>query len=145
MTADKPYLHQGAMFSDNRGQMAFCNDFDMQPVKRMYIIAPASTAIIRAWQGHQHEAKWFFCLEGSFDVKLVAIDNFTNPGVNLPVFSYQLRAIDPQVLYIPGGYANGFKANQESSKLLVYSNNSVAESQSDDFRYPADQWDLWKK
>jgi dTDP-4-dehydrorhamnose 3,5-epimerase-like enzyme len=145
MTANEPHLHQGAMFADDRGQMVFCNDFNMQPVKRMYIIAPASTAIVRAWQAHQHEAKWFFCLEGSFDVKLVAIDDFTNPGTNLPVHSYKLQADDPQVLYIPGGYANGFKANEGSSKLIVYSNYSVDESKADDFRYPADQWNLWEK
>ena len=64
-------LIKGNEFIDERGALRFFNDFDMGKVVRFYEIAPANTEIIRAWQGHQHEKKWFYCLAGSFVINLV--------------------------------------------------------------------------
>lgn len=138
-----PALVDGTFHHDERGGLISYNDFNMNDVKRMYIISPASTEIVRAWQSHQYEEKWFISLDGSFEVKLVKIDNFTEPSLDLPVYNFLLEAKRPQVLHIPGGYANGFKAISENSRLLVYSSFSVAESTSDDYRYPVNTWNLW--
>lgn len=138
-----PILIEGISHHDQRGALISYNDFDMRDVRRMYMIDPASIEVIRAWQAHQYEEKWFICLDGSFEVKLVKIDNFMEPSLDLPFFNFLLEAKRPQVLHIPAGYANGFKALSENSRLLVYSNFTVAESISDDYRYPVDTWNLW--
>ena len=138
-----PVLTEGISHHDPRGSLISYNDFDMRDVKRLYTIHPSSTEIVRAWQAHQYEEKWFVCLDGAFEVKVVKIDNFMEPSVDLPIYNFLLEAKRPQVLHIPGGYANGFKAISENSRLLVYSNFTVAESTSDDYRYPTDKWNLW--
>ena len=58
-------------FSDERGGMSFCNDFDFSLFKRYYIITPKYEGQIRAWQGHQREEKVFLILEGK--IKLVVV------------------------------------------------------------------------
>ena len=139
-----PRLIKGALFQDERGSLTSCNDFHMETVKRMYIIKPASVAIIRAWQAHRVEEKWFCCLSGSFELKLLAIKNFNNPSDYLIPLTYYLDSASPAIVYVPGGYANGFKASSENSALMVYSSFSLAQSKADDFRYPADKWNLWE-
>ena len=84
---------------------------------------------------------WFyFTIHGSFKIKLVQLDSFENPSENLDVFSYELNSDTPKILFIPGGYANGFKANTEGSKLLVFSNFDLEASKQDDYRYESDKW-----
>ncbi|NNE76924.1 MAG: dTDP-6-deoxy-3,4-keto-hexulose isomerase, partial [Pricia sp.] len=95
---------------------------------------------IRAWQAHTKEKKWFYCNSGAFVINLIELDNFEHPSDNLKTQKILLNSAVPMVLEISGGYANGFKATQEGSKLLVFSNFSLDESKADDFRYPADQW-----
>ncbi len=112
----------------------------MGQVVRFYEIAPSSTDIIRAWQAHKEEKKWFYCHSGSFLLNLVKIDDFENPSIVLQCESFTLNEADPFVLEVPGGYANGFKAQAEDSRLMVFSNFSLNESQKDDFRYPTDRW-----
>ena len=56
------------------------------------------------------------------------------------MFSFELNAKKPQVLYIPGGYANGFKAISENSKLMVFSNLDLETSKRDDFRFETHKW-----
>ncbi|WP_026897735.1 WxcM-like domain-containing protein [Daejeonella oryzae] len=138
-----PQLIEGAIFRDDRGTISSCNGFNMSDVQRMYMIAPASAGLVRAWQGHKLEEKWFFCVDGSFEIKLVGIDDFENPADNLFVQNFSLEAGLPQVLFIPGGYANGFKASSENSRLIVFSNFNLTQSTADDFRYPADKWNVW--
>ncbi|MFH6603061.1 WxcM-like domain-containing protein [Maribacter algicola] len=139
---EKAHLKTGSDHIDERGALRFFNNFNMEEVVRFYEIAPSSTAIIRAWQAHKEEKKWFYCHSGSFMVKLFKIDDFENPSPGLAVETFALNESDPMILVVPGGYANGFKAQAEGSKLMVFSNFSVSESQKDDFRYPLDQWPI---
>ena len=44
---------------------------------------------------------------------------------------------------IPGGYANGFRALEPHSKLIVFSNFTVEESSSDDYRFSKELWFNW--
>jgi dTDP-4-dehydrorhamnose 3,5-epimerase-like enzyme len=145
MSTNLPTLILGNAFSDERGSVLFCNEFDMERVRRMYLIAPSSTQIVRGWQAHQKEQKWFFCLSGAFEIKLVKVDNFNSPASELQALTFYLHCDQPQVLYMPGGYASGIKSTSAGSKLMVYSNFTVGESMQDDFRYTIDTWDVWKK
>lgn len=145
MIKNIPHFAESASSQDDRGKLISYNAFDMASVQRMYLIRPASTAIVRAWQAHRFEIKWFCCTQGSFEVKLVEIKDFENPGDNCPTFTFSLKAETPDILCIPGGYANGFRATTENSSLLVFSNNTLSQSQADDFRYAVNKWNLWEE
>lgn len=133
-------LIKGNLFSDNRGSLSFLNEFSLKPIVRFYEITPKDTTIIRAWQAHKKESKWFYCTQGSFIVNLIKLDSFESPSNNLSTFTYKLNASNPQVLFIPGGYANGFKAQSENSKLMVFSDFDLEASKLDDYRFDAHKW-----
>ncbi len=141
---NQPSIIQGGNFADDRGLISFVNDFDMSPVKRFYHISPKDPSIIRAWQGHQIESKWFHVSAGKFQVRLIQVDNWETPSKDLPYTEFILSAADSQVLHIPGGYANGFRALEENSSLLVFSDIGIDNAADDDFRFPADYWFDWK-
>jgi dTDP-4-dehydrorhamnose 3,5-epimerase-like enzyme len=130
----------GSSFKDERGLLAFFNTFDMTAIKRMYQIAPAHTGIIRAWQGHKIERKWFYCVQGSFLIQTVAIADFENPNPKAEVIPHQLTEKEPKVLHLPGGHASGIQALGPESKLLVFSDVSLVASKADDYRFPVDYW-----
>ncbi len=112
----------------------------MKEIIRFYEITSNSNDIIRAWQGHKNEKKWFYCNAGSFVVNLVKIDDFDAPSNHLKPIRFLLDANQPTVLEVSGGYATGFKSNRDNSKLLVFSNSSLEESVQDDFRFPVEKW-----
>ncbi len=133
----------GGIHSDARGTIFFINDFDMSAVKRMYMIEHPDASIVRAWQGHKLEQKWFVVTAGSFKVALIAPDNWNEPSKDLPVQEFTLSASEPSVLHIPGGYLNGFKALEPNSKITVFSDATVEESKADDYRFEKDKWFSW--
>lgn len=128
-------LIQCDIFEDNRGKVVFANDFDMNPIRRLYHIHHLDTDVVRAWQGHKVESKWFHCIKGGFDTKLVSIDDWQAPSKDLEIKSVQLCADNSQVLFIPGGYASGFKAITPNSILMVFSDMDVPSSKADDYRF----------
>ncbi|TQO37378.1 hypothetical protein GQ41_1983 [Arenibacter algicola] len=134
-------LIQGSTFTDERGNINFFNSFDMAKVARFYEIKPSNIDIIRAWQAHKEELKWFYCHTGVFVVQLVEVDNFEQPSTLLNPKKIVLDAKNPAILEISGGYATGFKAIEENSILQVFSNSSLGESKNDDFRYPIEKWE----
>jgi len=134
------HLIQGASFRDERGDLNFFNTFDMSDIVRMYEISPSETSTIRGWQGHKKEKKWFYCNSGSFIVNLVQVDDFDAPSKTIRPEQFVLESKKPSILEISGGYATGFKAQEEHSKLLVFSNFSLEESKNDDFRFPVEYW-----
>ncbi len=136
-------LIDGGIFNDERGTLNFVNDFDLSPIKRFYFITNVNTDIIRAWQGHQKESRWFYCTEGSFDVRLIKIDNWDQPSKKQQVEIFILKASEPRVLYIPKGYLNGFKAFEDNSKLMVLSNYILGEIPNDSYRYDKKLWTNW--
>lgn len=140
-----PSLIEGGVFSDHRGTLQFINDFDMSVIRRMYFTTHPNVETIRAWQGHKAESRWFFCVKGSFKVKLVKIDNWDNPSDDCELFEFELSENIPQVLHIPNGYANGFKANEEDSKLMILSNYGLGDIEDDHFRFESNKWTNWEK
>jgi dTDP-4-dehydrorhamnose 3,5-epimerase len=139
-----PELISGDIFNDHRGSLISYNTFNMQEVKRMYMICPVSNKVIRAWQAHKMEKKWFFCVSGAFHVKLIKVDDFENPSSSLSSTSYTLQSSAHQVLCIPGGFANGFQALESGSELIVFSNFSLEESKKDNYRFEQCFWNVWE-
>jgi dTDP-4-dehydrorhamnose 3,5-epimerase-like enzyme len=116
----------GNIHQDERGEVRFVNDFNMSDVVRMYCIEP-KVGIVRAWQGHKLERKWFYVAKGSFLVKTLAMESLNK-------VEYLLTSSESNVLEILGGYYNGFEALEEGSVLMVFSDFNLEESKKDDFR-----------
>ena len=128
---------KGATHTDSRGKLEYINDIDLTQVKRFYKITPADTSIIRAWQVHKIEVKWFHCITGSFEVKII------NLGTK-EVSNYTLKAENMTVLYIPKNNANGFRALEENSTLQVFSDKTLEESLKDGANFDLNHFgDIW--
>lgn len=142
---ESPVIIKGGNFSDHRGSMRFVNDFHFGDVKRFYFIKHLDTSMVRAWQGHQFEKKYFYPISGSFVVAWVKIDNFENPSKDLIPEYHIFSAHSSEIISIPKGYANGLKALEPNSELLIFSDMSLVESLKENIRFPADWWIDWEK
>lgn len=140
----KPFIISGDTFTDHRGELEFYNDFDMSTIKRMYFTEHFDTNVIRAWQGHRIESRWFKCVKGRFIVKLVQIGDWESPSDNLKVYEYQLSSDKQEILYVPNGFANGFKATGSNSKLMIMSNYKLNEIEDDQVRFDQNKWTKWE-
>ncbi len=134
---------QGGISTDFRGAISHVNDLDMSEVARFYVIRQSDPSIIRAWHGHQTEKKWFYALRGSFTTAFVKIDNWENPSKDLVPEIFHLSANDSKILCIPEGYANGIKAAEPDSELLVFSNKILSVALLDSWRYDGHLWVDW--
>jgi dTDP-4-dehydrorhamnose 3,5-epimerase-like enzyme len=131
-------LITGTSHHDQRGVLQAFSGFNLKDIVRMYAIEPADTQIIRAWQGHHKERKWFFPTAGSFEVQTIPLGEHTLPQLN-PRSNWVLTASQPAVLAIPGGYLNGFKVLEEKSRLLVFSDFDLEASKADDIRFSLEE------
>lgn len=134
---------EGGIFVDDRGRISHVNSLDMSEIERFYVIHQSDISVIRAWHAHQFEKKWFYAVKGSFTIALVKIDNWEEPSIDLVPEVYQLTAADSHILYAPEGYANGVKANEPDSVLLVYSNKKLTVALNDSWRYDKNMWMDW--
>ena len=132
-----PSLMTGAKHTDARGTLSFNNDFDLTSVKRMYVIENQDTQVVRAWQGHKKEQRWFTAVKGSFKIELIAIDNWEKPSKNLQKYNFTLTAEKMNVIHVPSGYVNSIQSLETDSKLLVMANYLLGEHQ-DDYRFSVD-------
>lgn len=137
---NSPILYEGGFFEDHRGRLDFLNNFDASEIRRIYFTKNKELNSFRGWQGHKVESRWFFCVKGKFEVKLVEIDDWENPSNNLNVKIYILEEENPKVLQIPEGYVNGFSALEENSKLMIMSNFRLGENPNDDVRFESNKW-----
>ncbi|OGN16253.1 MAG: sugar epimerase [Candidatus Yanofskybacteria bacterium RIFCSPHIGHO2_02_FULL_50_12] len=137
---NKPQIIEGGLAVDDRGQLSFANNFDFKGVKRFYMVENFSTDTIRAFHGHLKEVKYVFVVSGSAIVAAVELDNIKKPSKKNSVHRYVLSARKPTILYVPAGYANGFKALEPDTKIIFFSTSTMEESKGDDFRFPADYW-----
>jgi dTDP-4-dehydrorhamnose 3,5-epimerase-like enzyme len=140
---DNPLIIQGGIHDDYRGRLTYVNDFNFDDVKRFYTINNKSTDVLRAWQGHKTENKYFHVTSGSFVICVVKIDDWKSPSIDLPVEKFILSANKSQVLKISAGYATGIKALDENSKLMVFSSNTLEDASKDEYRFEADMWVNW--
>jgi len=144
--SNKPQLIEGGLAVDDRGQLSFANNFDFKGIKRYYMVENFSTDTIRAFHGHLKEAKYVLVVSGSAIVAGVELDNVKKPSKKKEVHRFVLSARKPNLIYIPSGYANGFKILEPGTKIIFFSTSSLEDSKGDDYRFPPDYWgdNVWK-
>lgn len=142
---EQPSILKGGIFTDHRGSMRFVNDFRFGDVKRFYFIKHPDTTVVRAWQGHQFEKKYFYPIAGSFLVAWVKIGDFENPSRDLLPEYHMLSTENSEIISVPKGYANGLKALEPNSELLIFSDMDLEESVNEKIRFSADWWLDWNK
>jgi dTDP-4-dehydrorhamnose 3,5-epimerase len=140
---DQPVILDGHRFSDERGDVEFVNDVSLTAVKRFYAISNKSTDVIRAWQAHKLEQKYFYVIEGSFLIATVKLDNFDSPSPHLDADHVVLKAEFPQILIVPSGYANGLRALTDANKVMIFSTLNLQESKNDTYRFAPELWFNW--
>ena len=128
---------KGGIAVDDRGSVRFINGFNFEGVKRFYQVQNHERGFIRAWHGHRKEGKYVYVAKGS---ALVGAVNLDTEVVDKKVV---LTSCNPSVLYIPPGYANGFKTLEEDTIIQFFSTSTLDESLGDDIRFNFDKWDIW--
>jgi dTDP-4-dehydrorhamnose 3,5-epimerase-like enzyme len=137
-------ITEGSLFLDERGSIAFANDFNLSPIKRFYFITHPNTDVIRAWQGHKIERKWFYCTKGAFEIQVVKIDNWDNPSKDLLIKKYILNANKTQILNVLEGCCTAIRALENNASLMVFSDKTLEEAKGDDFRFDKNYWFNWE-
>jgi dTDP-4-dehydrorhamnose 3,5-epimerase len=140
---DKIRILEGGIAVDDRGRIAFVNNFDFAGVKRFYMVSNHKAGFVRAWHAHRREAKYVMAVSGAAVVGAVKIDNWQEPSKDLPVERYVISSKKPQVVFIPPGYANGFMSLTSDLSLMFFSTSTLEESAGDDIRYDARYWNIW--
>lgn len=139
----EPYLIEGGLRVDDRGEVAFVNDFHLEGVKRFYAVSNHKQGFVRAWHAHRRETKYVTVVQGAALVAAVVIDDWQNPSKAAEVHRYVLTAQRPAVVCIPPGFANGFMSLTADAKLIFFSTSTIEESLTDDVRYDAYYWNAW--
>jgi dTDP-4-dehydrorhamnose 3,5-epimerase-like enzyme len=139
-----PKIIKGNSFTDIRGTIYFNNSFDTSEIKRMYIIQNSSVNIIRGWQGHKVEQRWFSSLQGEFEIYLIEVDNWETPSRGLKSIKYNLSSDKMNVLHVPPGFISRIRSKEPASKLLAMSNYGIGEIK-DEYRYEIDYFKLTNK
>lgn len=137
---DTVELLQGEVFTDHRGQIRSLNKVRLDAVKRMYVLHHKDTETVRGWNGHRFEHKWFSCMSGAFELRVVAPDNWETPSANLRATTYTLTATESQLLSVPGGHATLIRATTPDAVLAVFSDKTLEDSVNDSYRFDATLW-----
>lgn len=138
-----PKIISGKIHNDDRGSLKYNNNFDLSPIKRMYLIENDNALIKRGWQGHKIEQRWFTATSGHFLIQLLKIDHWENPSNNLKSILFELSSATFDVLHIPSGYVTYIESQALDSKLLVMSDYKLGEIE-DDFKYTLDKFEVTK-
>lgn len=136
----KPTLLRGNIHKDKRGSLYYNNSFDTSIIKRIYFIENMDTSLIRGWQGHKIEQRWFSAVQGSFLIKLIKIDNWAHPTKCLICEEFSIGAQVLDVLHIPKGYVTSIQSLEVGSRLLVMTDFLMGEL-NDEFRYDLNYFD----
>lgn len=143
---DKIQVYEGGVAVDDRGMVSFVNGFRFEGVKRFYQVENFSRDTVRAFHGHLKEAKYVYPVSGTLLLAAVKMDDTEKPSRQNEVHRFVLSARKPKIVFIPAGYANGFKALEDGSSVIFFSTSSLEESQGDDYRFPYDYWgkEIWE-
>ena len=143
MDAESPQLMEGNLAVDDRGEVGFVNGFDFPGVKRFYTVSNHKQGFVRAWHGHKLEGKYLTIVSGAMLVCCIAVDDWSEPGNELPIQRFVLSDKKPAILHIPGGYAHGTMSLTKDAKAMFFSTATLEESLKDDFRFEARRWNPW--
>jgi dTDP-4-dehydrorhamnose 3,5-epimerase-like enzyme len=130
-----PKIIKGDCHIDHRGTLSYNNNFDATGVKRVYFIENKNDNVVRGWQGHKIEKRWFCAAIGSFIIRLIKINNWELPSKELRCIEYEINSDKLEVLYVPKGYVTSIQSIGENAKLLVMANYLIGETK-DEYRYP---------
>ena len=142
----EPKLIEGGLAVDDRGSVTFANGFDFVGVKRFYKVVNHGTEVVRAWHGHLKEGKYVYVARGSIILAAVKLDDLKAPSREAKVLRWVLSDQKPGLVFIPPGYANGFRSLVPDTHIVFFSTSSLEESKGDDYRFPADYWgaQIWQ-
>ena len=141
---NKPFIINGELSVDDRGELMFVNQFNMELVKRFYVVSNHKQGFIRAWHAHKIESKYVFIVNGAALISTVKIDDWENPSIDIIADKFILTSKKPSILYIPSGYANGFKTLAIDTNIIFFSSSTLKDSVDDDYRYDAYKWNPWE-
>ena len=140
---ESPRLIRGDLAVDDRGTVAFVNEFDFAEVRRSYVVSNHAKGFVRAWHAHKEEAKYVSVLRGAALICAVRIEDFGNPDPASPVKRFVLAYDKPSVLFVPSGYANGAMSLTDDALIQYFSTSTLEDSAGDDYRFDARVWDPW--
>lgn len=140
----------GAVATDDRGSVRFVNDFNFERVKRFYQVQNHVQGFIRAWHAHEKEAKYVYVAKGSALVGAIPLEHMLSikagAGVDVSkIFKITISSNNPRIVYIPAGYANGFKSLEDNTIIQFFSTSSLEDSLGDDIRFEYDLVNIWKE
>jgi dTDP-4-dehydrorhamnose 3,5-epimerase len=142
-------LYKGDIAVDDRGSLSFVNDFNFEGVKRFYQVENHRAGFIRAWHGHIKEGKYVYVTEGSILIAVLPITIEGDKAVcdETKIKSFTLSAKKPSILWIPAGYANGFKTLTPNTKVIFFSTSTLEESNGDDYRFESNKFgnNIWEE
>ena len=141
--SNAPTLISGGLALDDRGEVAFANDFHFEGVKRFYLVRNHRVGFVRAWHAHAREAKYVLAVSGTALIGAVKVEDLAQPDKAATPLRFVLSASKPAILFIPAGYANGAMSLTEDCTLLYFSTATLEQSREDDVRYHARFWDIW--
>jgi dTDP-4-dehydrorhamnose 3,5-epimerase-like enzyme len=133
---DSNIIH-GNCHSDERGFLFYNNDFDASAIKRIYMIENKTNELVRGWQGHKIEQRWFTAVSGKFKIELIQIDNWESPSKGLKINNFVVDSEKLDVLHVPSGHISSIQSLKPNSKLLVMADYSLGEIK-DEYRFDID-------
>jgi dTDP-4-dehydrorhamnose 3,5-epimerase len=133
----------GGKSVDDRGSVVFCNEFDFKKIRRFYQVTNHRSGFVRAWHGHKNESKYLFVARGTVIVAAVQVQEWQSPDPDANIERYVLSDVDPGVLFIPPGYAHGYKTLTPDATIQFFSTATLNESKGDDYRFDAYFWNPW--
>ena len=137
----KPKIISGGSHTDHRGTISFVNDFNFKGVNRFYTIHHPDTSTIRAWQGHTQESKYYYPVKGLWIIAWVKME-FDKPEDEWKVEYVKMDSKDSNLIFLPPGYANGFRALEEGSVIVGFSATGDVEEK-EILRWDARNWIDW--
>lgn len=138
-----PRLIKGGLGVDDRGVVAFINDFSLERMRRFYTVKNHRAGFIRAWHGHLREEKCVTVVRGAAVVGAVRLSDAQHPDPRATVERFVLSADAPSILCIPAGYANGAMTLTADTQLIYFSSSTLEDARGDDYRFPSHYWDCW--
>lgn len=132
----KPRLLLGSIHLDNRGKLFHINNFDLTPVKRIYVIENIHVNYNRGWKGHLLEKRWFYCAKGEIEIQVVPISCFETNKPKIETFILTEKNLD--ILFIPNGFATSIKQKEMRSRVVAMSDYFLGESDDENLRWDSD-------
>ncbi len=123
-----------ASSNDARGEVRYCNSFDMTPVRRFYTVRNSAAAPVRGWIVHLRENKWFYPVRGVTRIRTAPCPDPASAPPSAAVSESILRADAPSVLHVPPGNALAI-VQDGSAEVLVFSDATLEESKYDVWRF----------